>query len=301
MTVMQVRYVCAIAKLGSMTRAAEQFFISQPALSEQIRSLETELGCRLFRRAARGMELTGAGELFCRDAQPVVEAWLKLEQNCAELREAQYRNLKIGFGLRARSNGLFEVMMNFFDGRPEVSFNLVTDIHENFPEAIENRELDVAVCRLYGEWGTKHFNRIAVFPMGTERQCILMSREDPLSSAQTLPITALNGKTVICGPVGSGDDREMKGMCEASGVRVSRVLRADDINAVMTMVKRGRGYALGPVSFASYFGAAAIPLEPEMQVALNLLCRKEDRNSPMIRQLLAYLENSLRSGSGADG
>ena len=38
----------------------------------------------------------------------------------------------------------------------------------------------------------------------------------------------------------------------------------DDINAVMSMVQRGKGYALGPVSFSSYFGVAAIPLEPEM-------------------------------------
>ena len=293
MTITQVLYVCEIAKRGSLTRAAEHFFLSQPALSEQIRGLETELGCRLFRRTPRGMVLTEAGERFCRYAEPVAEAWRKLEKNSAELKDAQYENLKIGFGLRARSNGLFEPLMNFFDGHPNVSISFFTDMNENFAEAVGSRDLDIAICRLYEEADQKRESRIAVFPMCSERQCILMSGKDPLSGEGRLPISVLNGKTVICGPVGSGDDVEMKRMCGKSGVQVSRVLRADDINAVMSMVQRGKGYALGPVSFAAYFGVAAIPLEPEMQVALNLLCRKEDRNTPMIRQLRGALERSL--------
>ena len=69
----------------------------------------------------------------------------------------------------------------------------------------------------------------------------------------------------------------MKQLCARDGVRLSRVLRADDINAVMALVQRGKGYALGPVSFAEYFGVAAVPLEPKMEVALYLLCRKEER------------------------
>ena len=85
----------------------------------------------------------------------------------------------------------------------------------------------------------------------------------------------------------------MKTMCEENSVYVHRVLRADDINAVMTLVQCKKGYALGPVSFADYFGVAAVPLEPEKQVVLNLLCRREDQNSPLITGLRKYLQSSL--------
>ena len=70
MTVNQVRYVCETAKCGSMTRAAERFYISQPALSEQVRALEAELGTVLFRRTPRGAELTSSGAAFCQEAEP---------------------------------------------------------------------------------------------------------------------------------------------------------------------------------------------------------------------------------------
>ena len=87
MTITQVQYACEIARRGSMTRAAEQFYISQPALSEQIKALEAELGCVLFRRSAHGTELTETGKRFCKYAEPVVSAWKTLEQYSAELKK----------------------------------------------------------------------------------------------------------------------------------------------------------------------------------------------------------------------
>ncbi len=293
MTIAQVQYVCEIAKRGSMTKAAEQFYISQPALSEQIKSLETELGCVLFRRTARGTELTEAGEQFCRFAEPAVRAWKKLEQNSAELKNIHQSSIRIGFGLRARSNSLFEPVMIFFDGYPDVSFSVITDMNENFPEAVEARRLDIAIGRMYENQIRGISNRIAVFPLISEPQCILMSREDRLSREERLNFRVMDGRAAICGPVGSGDDAEMKSMCEENDVHVSRVLRADDINAVIALVQRKKGYALGPRSFAEYFGVAAVPLEPDMEVALNLFCRKEDQDTPLIRGLRSYLENSL--------
>ena len=301
MTISQVRYVCEIAKSGSMTNAANRFFISQPALSEQMKSLEAELGCTLFRRTARGTELTEAGERFCREAEPVVRTWEKFEHSCTALKEMPWGTARIGFGLRARSNGLFEPIVGFVDGYPDVSFSMITDMHENFPDAVASGRLDIAIERVYDTQLSGLSDRIALFPLIWEPQCILMSRMDPLCREASLPIRVLDGKTAVCGPVDSGDDLEMKKLCTRDGVRLSRVLRADDINAVMALVQRGKGYALGPVSFADYFGVAAVPLQPEMQVALYLLCRREEQNSALIRRLQKHLKESLASRSAADG
>ena len=300
MTITQVRYVCEIAKCGSMTKAANKFYISQPALSEQMKSLEAELGCALFRRTARGTELTEAGVRFCRDAEPVIRAWEKLERSSAALKEMPWGTARIGFGLRARSNGLFEPIVSFVDGYPDLSFSMITDMHESFPDAVASGRLDIAIERVYDSQLTGLSDRVAMFPLLWEPQCILMSRSDPLCSEASLPIRVLDRKTAVCGPVGSGDDLEMKQLCAGSGVRVSRVLRADDINAVMALVQRGKGYALGPVSFAEYFDVAAVPLDPEMQVALYLISRREDRSSDLIRRLQKHLKESLAQHLAAD-
>ena len=294
MTITQVQYACEIARRGSMTRAAEQFYISQPALSEQIKALEIELGCALFQRSSHGTKLTEAGERFCKYAEPVISAWKALEQNCAELKNKPHSRVHIGFGVRARSNGLFEPIMSFFDSHPEISVSFTTDMNENFPEAIEAGRMDIAIGRLYAQQMTKLTGRIAIFPLLTEPQCILMSREDPLSAEPKLPFRVLDGRTVICGPEESGDDAEMREMCEMYHVRTNRVLRADDINAVIALVQRKKGYALGPVSFARFFGVAAVPLEEGKDIALNLICREDEQNDALFRHLHKHLERSLQ-------
>ena len=293
MTITQVQYACEIARRGSMTRAAEQFYISQPALSEQIKALEAELGCVLFRRSAHGTELTETGKRFCKYAEPVVSAWKNLEQNSAELKNKPHSRVHIGFGVRARSNGLFEPIMSFFDSHPEISVSFTTDMNENFPEAIEAGRMDIAIGRLYGQQMTNLTGKIAIFPLLTEPQCILMSREDPLSGESRLPFRILDGRTVICGPEESGDDTEMREMCEKHHVRTDRVLRADDINAVIALVQRKKGYALGPVSFARFFGVAAVPLEEGEDIALNLICRADEQDDALFRHLHKHLERSL--------
>ena len=162
--------------------------------------------------------------------------------------------------------------------------------------------MDIAIGRLYSQQMINRTGKIAIFPLLTEPQCILMSGEDPLSREASLPFRILDGKTVICGPEGSGDDAEMREMCEEYHVRTDRVLRADDINAVIALVQRKKGYALGPVSFARFFGVASVPLEEGKDIALNLICREDEQDDALFCHLHKHLERSLllRTGVSAE-
>jgi LysR family hca operon transcriptional activator len=73
MSLTQLEYFVAVAETGSVTRAAERCFVSQPPLTRQIRALEDELRAPLFTRSARGMRLTGEGERLLRHARVVLE------------------------------------------------------------------------------------------------------------------------------------------------------------------------------------------------------------------------------------
>ena len=72
MTLQQLRYVTAVADTGTISRAAQQFYISQPSLTNSIRELEQELGLTIFHRTNRGVALTPEGEEFLGYARQVL-------------------------------------------------------------------------------------------------------------------------------------------------------------------------------------------------------------------------------------
>jgi DNA-binding transcriptional LysR family regulator len=73
MSLAQIETFVAVARTQSMTRAAEHLRVAQPALSRQIKSLEEELGTRLFARTSRGMALLPAGEAFLEHARRILD------------------------------------------------------------------------------------------------------------------------------------------------------------------------------------------------------------------------------------
>lgn len=295
MTIAQVQYVLEIVRRGSISRAAESFYISQPALSAQVRALERELGCALFLRTARGMELTEEGKSFCRSAEGAVREWETLVRRCAELQNSVPNTIRVGFDVRAQSTGLIRPVLDYFDLHPETNVSLITDMNRSALSALEERRIDLAICRLPPPPLGSRLEHFCVVPLLSERQCILMSAEDPSSAEKELPYSFLDKKGVVCGPVGSVDDTEMKLMCGKYGFKVSRVLRSDDIGTVMALIRGARGYALGPESFAERFSIAAVPLTPHTEIELNLICRREDQDSGMIKQIEAVLKAAARA------
>src|ERR1700727_1043049 len=91
-----LRYFVAVAEDLHFTRAAERLFISQPALSKQIRMLERTLGVELFHREGRRVSLTDAGEALLPHARQTVSAWDRALEAVEESKRAVASTLVVG-------------------------------------------------------------------------------------------------------------------------------------------------------------------------------------------------------------
>src|SRR5215217_6814368 len=92
-----LRYFLAVAEEGSLTRAAERLFVSQPALTKQIKQLEAQLGLQLFVRSRAGMALTEPGRALAERVPSVLAAWDQVRRETNDAARRAARVLRVGF------------------------------------------------------------------------------------------------------------------------------------------------------------------------------------------------------------
>lgn len=282
--------VLETAKYKSVSKASEQLYISQPALSQRIKKLEQELGYELFVRTAQGVYLTTMGEAFCQEAQPVAEAWDQLCRWVDEHLQTGQRKLRIGLGARVYSSGLFEDVVRFFDLHPSIDVAFVTEAGRDFLPLLKNDSLDLALDRLPPEEFLPVQNDFVVYDLLCEKQCILMSWDDPLAQREKIKFSDLQGCTMISALEGSIEDKMLKSICAKNNITLKRLYRLDNIDMIMDLVQKGKGVVIGPQSFASYYGVASAVLQPETNVYLKFICLEKNSRKKEIVQFQQYLE-----------
>lgn len=141
----QIRYFQSVVQLGSFTAAAEKHFISQSAISQQIRALEHELGVVLLNRKKRSFTLTEAGEYFYKKSLVLVADY---DAICRELQRISGNNgelLRIGV-LKGYSGNEFQNAVSAFTVQfPDVTVEVTHGNHDTLYELLRNGELDIVL------------------------------------------------------------------------------------------------------------------------------------------------------------
>ncbi|MEV0737430.1 LysR family transcriptional regulator [Streptomyces sp. NPDC050549] len=123
--VRDLRYFVAVAEELHFTRAAEKLYVSQPALSKQIRALERQLGAELFRRDRQGVALTAAGTVLLPYAERVLALWAEGATALAEVSAAERSTLVVGMSTSPGRGGLLPAIRSRFTAaRPEAVVRL---------------------------------------------------------------------------------------------------------------------------------------------------------------------------------
>lgn len=140
-----LRYFLAVAEELHFTRAAERVYVSQPALSKQIRALERQLGVELFRRDRRGVALTAAGTALLPHARRVLEGWEEAATVVERARAARRSTLVVGMSTSPGRGGLLPAIRSRFTAaHPDAAVRLRQVGWEDPTAGLAGGEADVA-------------------------------------------------------------------------------------------------------------------------------------------------------------
>ena len=148
MELRHLRYFVAVADDLSITRAAERLNIAQPALSHQIKSLESEVGTALLQRLSRGVALTEPGRAFADDARAVLAAVDAAKTRARRIATGDVGQIRIGFTSSASFHPVVTgAIRDYRSAYPDVQIELVEETTASLLAAFRAGRVDVAFMR----------------------------------------------------------------------------------------------------------------------------------------------------------
>lgn len=258
MELQQLRYAVAIAEEQSFTRAAQRCFVVQSALSRQIKSLESELGVRLFARTSRKVEVTPAGEAFVKQARLCLQAAERAKASAAAAHGQIRGPLTIGVIPTVTAVDIAAVLGAFRRSYPEVGVHVRTGGSDEFLRRIAAGELDVGFLGLT-EGVTPR--GVQTRELSQERLVAVLSEGHRLAGRRRLRLKDLADEPFVDFPEGSSGREQSDLAFDRAGLRREVSLEVNTADLLTGLVRQGLGVALVAPSVAREApGCVCIPV-----------------------------------------
>lgn len=271
----------AVARLGNLTKAAEEVAITQPALSRQMQSLEAGFGVRLFDRTGRGMELTDAGVILRGYADRCLSLVADCRQAMADTKAGVAGRIVIGVGGTHPMYELPDRLRAFAQRYPAVDITIRTGRSQAIIAALRDRLLDLAFVRVpITEPGIRE---IALY----EEPFLLVSRPGQFVEGSVLSPDELQSAPLILYPAGTSFRSELDTALGALAIEPRVRMETDSTEEIRRFVLMGLGLGFLPASLIADDLARGDVVQIEVR-GLRKLTRKTS---------LVFLENRYRSAA----
>src|SRR5258706_3056867 len=236
----QVEGFLEVARRGSVSRAAEALFITQPTLTARLHGLERELGTPLFLRTPHGMRLTDAGRAWIPFAERALRALVDGRDALEQVITASAGHLMIAAAPAVSTYVLPELLERFVATHPRVEVSVRTGHSEDVVELVVRDEVQLGLGR------TIRHPDLELRPFHTEELVLVCAPDHPFSKRSAVTLADLGVQRLIMFDRRSSYYEITQGAFLSAGVKLHGLMDLDSIEAAKKMVERGLGVALLP-------------------------------------------------------
>jgi len=281
MNLHHLRIFYAVARRQSVTAAAAELLLSQPAVSLQLKALERSLGLPLFQRGGAKLRLTQAGEVLYRAAVSMLHAKDEAERAIAELRGGSRGRLILGAGTTGGMYVLPRIVQAYRMLWPETEIQLQTGTTDQLLEKLLQNVVDMALVG-----GPIEDRRLDVDPICGDELTLIAAPSHPVASLGKVTLRDLGGVPFIVPETGSRTRHLVERRLREAGVALVIAMQMAGTEGVKRAVEAGLGvgmvsrYAVEPEVLAGVL--RRIPIEGfGVTRTMNLVCRAQQYFSPM--------------------
>ena len=281
-----MRYFLAVAREENMTRAAELLHVTQPTLSKQLKSLEDELGKKLFVRHSFHIELTEEGVLLRKRAEDLVSMADKITTEFLSLDDVLGGEVYLGLAESYQIRHLAAEIKSFKNTYPDLRYHITSGDTEQVTEKLDKGVIDFAV--LAEEPNTDKYHYLT-FPEA-DVWGVVMPDDCPLAEKPSISADDLTGLPLFCSE--QGWTRDISRWCgnKIDTLHLEGSFRLSYNGSLF--VKEGLGYLLTfehLIDTSPDSGLAFRPLTPRLETKLYLIWKKYQIFTPIAQKMLEKL------------
>lgn len=284
-----VHYFLAVAEHGSFTRAAAALFVSQPALSQQIKLLEQTLDVQLFDRTGRTVRLTDAGKVFqhhARQAMSELQAGARAVQDVEDLSRG---HLRLGLTPTYTPWLAGPLLAAFWQRYPGITLAVSESTQGQIEQQLVNDELDIGLG-FAGDLAAE----LSATPLMQERLVLIVGKDHPLAGQKQLKLMALNGQPLVLLDRSFATRVEIDQQCRAHNVSPSLVMETNTLGAILALVQRAPLASILPDTLArGHESFCTLELSPPLSERTGVALTRKNTHSAAVGALMKVLTEVL--------
>lgn len=241
MDIQKLESFLALERYGSYTTAAEALYISQPALSKQIQSLEHELNVTLFDRKGRQTSPTIYGKFFSDYAMSIVKTY-----ETAKTHIQQIQNLEEGYLTFGATNFIGDylippVLVQFHERYPKLEINLTINSSKNVLQLLKRNALEFVLLSSYVPLEEEHYT---IVPFLQDELSVIVGKKSPLWNYERISINQLRDVTMITKGVSSTLHRYIESQLSPHGFSFQKTICLTQQEAIKRAVIHNLGCSI---------------------------------------------------------
>lgn len=243
MRLRQLEYFVAVAEAGSLTKAAATVFIAQPSLSHQISTLEEELGCKLFERMPRGLQLTAEGRSFLIETRRVLAAVGRAKATVRAVSAGFQGELRLATITSLAVRLIPDAAGTWHAKHPNAALHLREYLHADaLEDALSSGDADLAIGPL-----PKH-EVGSVVSLGMEEFVFVLPATDPLCGRERIDPADLAERAWVLFASDHGLTEIVARVCANSGFTPKVAARTTQVTTAARLAASGLGPTLIPAN-----------------------------------------------------
>ena len=248
MNINQLRYFVAVAEQRSFTKAANQYYLSQTAVTQQVRALEDTLGVQLLDRNSRPVSLTPAGAVFLTEAKAILERMNSAVSRTRDASTGLVGSVRIGYTKGYERSDLSNKLRAFHRDYPNILLTCFRCDTDMLAAGLLNGEYDIIFT--WDSTNIRQDSQVEFRLVERARLVVALYGSHPFARRTALRRSELKNETILFmtpSSTGSsfGDDHFMQ-LYQQAGYHPNILLRSNDVESILMMVAAEEGISILP-------------------------------------------------------